>query len=320
MAAVIEDVVCAGILVADTFCGPMQRLPDPGELMSVRPFTSRSGGCAANAAICLAKQGVACRVAGTVGSDAAGQLIIQDLESRGCDVSCVVQSATTPTSQTVILLCTGQDRRFVHSFGANTEFAAEDIAKAITPRTKILYVGGFLAMPNLQGDALAEVLFQAKRQGTTTLLDVVVAADQRGFEPLWRVLPAVDVFLPNEDEARQCTGRDDPLEQARVMRDHGAGIVVLTMGPSGALVVGPEGPWRVSSLPVKAVDPSGGGDAFAAGVIKGLREGWDIKRAVQLGAILGASCVEVVGCHDGVVDEQTALTTLETSAPTIRAI
>ena len=65
------EIVCAGILVADTFCGPVDRLPDPGALLQVDPFTIRTGGCAANTAICLAKQGVPSRVAGKVGKDAA---------------------------------------------------------------------------------------------------------------------------------------------------------------------------------------------------------------------------------------------------------
>ena len=316
----MDRVVCAGILVADTFCGPMERVPNPGELIQVGPFVFRSGGCAANTAICLAKQNVPSLVAGKVGQDVAGQAILEDLAGGGIDVSSVSRSETSPTSQTFILICEGEDRRFVHSFGANAEFNAEDLEQAVAPGAVIVYVGGFMALPNLRADRLAEVLGRAKKQGATTVLDVVVPAHLEDMGSLWQVLPSVDVFLPNEDEARKCTGLDDGLDQAMAMRARGAGTVVLTMGERGALVVGADGCSHVAAVPVECVDPSGGGDAFAAGLIKGLVQDWPMTKAVQLGAVLGASCVQAVGCHDSVFDEQSALRVLAETPPPVEAI
>ena len=314
------EVVCAGILVADTFCGPVHQLPAPGALLQVDPFTIRTGGCAANTAICLAKQGVPSRVAGKVGKDAAGTGILDDLAGRGIDVAGVARSDTSPTSQTVILLCRNEDRRFLHNFGANAELSADEIEQALDPLPRIVYIGGYLAMPGLQAEALARLLARLQREGVTTVLDVVVPSDLRDASQLWQVLPGVDVFLPNEDEARQCTGLDDPLDQARALRDHGAKTVVLTMGGDGALAVGPDGQWRVGTLAVDCVDPSGGGDAFAAGLIKGLLADWPITRCVQLGAVLGASCVQAVGCHDGVGDEAAALRALAETPPAVETV
>ena len=64
----MAEVGCAGILVADTFCGPMKRLPREGELLAIDEMPSKAGGCAANVAIDLAKQGVAADVCGCVGA------------------------------------------------------------------------------------------------------------------------------------------------------------------------------------------------------------------------------------------------------------
>lgn len=311
----IPDIACAGILVADMFCGPMDHLPVPGELVRIDRFVHQSGGCAANVAIDLAKQGVLSRVVGRVGRDAPGQSIMDDLSNRGIDVSAVSTSDAVPTSQTVILVTKGEDRRFVHSFGANADLVAEDLAQALHTCPDILYLGGFLALPGLRPALLAETLDRARRSGCTTILDVVVPAHLRDFEPLWRVLPSVDVFLPNEDEARRCTGLDDPVEQTRALQNAGAATVVVTMGEKGAIIRAPDGTFRVGVMPVEYVDGSGGGDAFAAGLIKGLSNGWPLTKAAQLGAVLGASCVTAVGCHDGLQDKDTTMRALTENPP-----
>lgn len=60
----MADVGCAGILVADTFCGPMKALPREGQLLAVAAMPSHAGGCAANVAIDLAKQAIVADVVG----------------------------------------------------------------------------------------------------------------------------------------------------------------------------------------------------------------------------------------------------------------
>ena len=67
----MADIGCAGILVADTFCGPMKRVPGPGELLALEEMPSKAGGCAANVAIDLSKQGFDVDVCGCLGSDAS---------------------------------------------------------------------------------------------------------------------------------------------------------------------------------------------------------------------------------------------------------
>ena len=104
------------------------------------------------------------------------------------------------------------------------------------------------------------------------------------------------------------------------MRGRGPATVIVTLGGDGVIVSSPNGLYRVGTMPVNCVDPSGGGDAFAAGVIRGLLEDWPIARCAQLGAVVGASCVQAVGCHDGVYDEATALQKLDKSPPPVEVL
>src|SRR4051812_1596906 len=122
-----SEVVCAGILVADHVCTPMERLPEEGHLVAVEAMHLLTGGCAANVAVNVAKQGIGAAVVGKVGSDAWGRFIRDDLAAHGVDTGGLLVSPVRQTSQTMILLCKGQDRRFVHTFGANAEFRIADV-------------------------------------------------------------------------------------------------------------------------------------------------------------------------------------------------
>ncbi|MBN2217842.1 MAG: carbohydrate kinase family protein, partial [Pirellulales bacterium] len=111
----MADVGCAGILVADTFCGPIARLPREGELLAIDQMPLKVGGCAANVAIDLAKHGVSTDVCGCVGNDDAADVVLRRLEAAGVGCGQVRRVDSHPTSKTVILLVEGQDRRYLHS-------------------------------------------------------------------------------------------------------------------------------------------------------------------------------------------------------------
>ncbi len=56
----------------------------------------------------------------------------------------------------------------------------------------------------------------------------------------------------------------------------------------------------MAAYPVEFVDASGSGDAFDAGVILGMLEGWDIRRTLAFASAVGASCCTRLGCTAGV--------------------
>ncbi len=107
------DALCVGILVADLFAPPLPRLPRPGELVRVDDILLSTGGCAANTATDLARLGARVAVAGRVGNDAFAAFNGRDLSEKGVDTSAVRLSATAPTSRTIILNVSGDDRRYI---------------------------------------------------------------------------------------------------------------------------------------------------------------------------------------------------------------
>jgi sugar/nucleoside kinase (ribokinase family) len=258
------------------------------------------GGCAANTGVDLVKLGVNTGVVGKVGNDIFAEFALQYLDDQGLDVSGVRVSSAAPTSKTVILPVTGQDRRYIHSIGANADFGIDDVDLEQVDGARVLYVGGYLLLPGLKQVALTQLFQFARQRGIKTVLDVAGVRPEEGIEPLRQVLPYTDVFLPNDDEGRLITGEVDPVGQARIFVECGADTAVVTLGGDGAVACTGEQELRVSAYPVEVVDPSGGGDAFDAGWILGLLEGWNLRRTIEFASAIGASACTRSGCTAGV--------------------
>jgi sugar/nucleoside kinase (ribokinase family) len=287
-------------LVADLFVPRLARLPVAGELVATQDFLADSGGCAANTATALAKLGVRVVVAGKVGNDIFGDFIIRDLQRKSVDISGISRSANHGTSKTVILPVIGKDRRYIHTFGANADFAASDVDPRLSNRSGVFYLGGYLTLPSLRSSELCALLQLAHAGGARTVLDVVLPGDQTDGHPaLADVLPHVDFFLPNDNEAGRLTGESDTQSQRQLLR-YGCDTVVITMGERGALLMNRRKTIEMPAFVTQVVDPSGAGDAFAAGVIVGVLEKWEMARTLRFANAIGASACMALGCNAGV--------------------
>jgi sugar/nucleoside kinase (ribokinase family) len=303
----MAEVGCAGILVADTFCGPMPALPREGELVAVDAMPIKVGGCAANVAIDVTKQGFSVDVVGCVGNDPAADLVTSRLGAArvGCDR--IIRTATHPTSTTVILLVEGQDRRYVHAFGANAAFTVSHVDKGWASRLTLFYLGGLLAMPGVDITQLRELLMHCRKHKVITVVDVVVPEGYRGLHELGPLLPHIDYFTPNADEASRLTGESKPMDQLRAFAKCGANAVIITCGAAGALAGFGGTCWRSPAYRMPATDPSGGGDAFTSGIIAGILRGWHLDRMLPYAAALGASAIRAVGTTDSVFNAEEAM-------------
>ena len=296
-------VLCAGILVADLFVPPLAGLPAEGALVATEDFLVDSGGCAANTATCLVKLGVPTAVAGKVGQDIFGDFVARDMTGKGVETSAISRSATHGTSKTVILPVIGQDRRYIHTFGANADFQGADLPATLLDTARVFCLGGYLVLPQLNPADLRAAMRRARQHGALTVLDVVVPAGDPGksLAAVEAVLPEVDYFLPNDTEARALTGEADPEAQARRLLQAGCRSVIITLGERGALLVNQHQTLEAPAPKVEVVDGSGAGDAFAAGLIVGLLEGWDAARALQFASVIGASACTRLGTTAGVL-------------------
>jgi len=294
------QVGCAGILVVDTFAGPLQALPREGQLVTTDSISATVGGCASNVASALAKQGLEAGVAGCAGADHSAQLLRDELLSRDVDCRQLLTTTDYPTSQTVVLTVEGQDRRFIHVFGANEAFAVDKIDRQWVANLRLFYVGGLFGMPNFSCHELAELLKFCRQNHVRTALDVVVPEGFADFHGLDSCLPHCDFFLPNDYEAEALSGQPDSLDQAKYFRDRGVGTTVISLGDRGAVALRESDFWRVPAFKFSMVDGTGCGDAFAAGLIAGVLRHGDLPESLVYASALGGSCAQRRGAYEGV--------------------
>ena len=296
----MAEVGCAGILVSDTFCGPMQELPREGQLLAVDDLPTKAGGCAANVAIDLSKQGVGVDIAGCLGNDPSARVLLASLEQHQVGCRRIVYSDSLATSKTVILLVAGQDRRYIHAFGANAAFSVAHIDLDWVKSLKVLYLGGLFLMPAFHIPELLTLLEFCRAHQVTTVIDVVVPQNAQVTADLAPLLQLTDYFLPNEDEGYLLTGLKDPQDQLRAFLRMGAKTVFVTLGRNGILAGQGQRRWQAGIYDMELVDPTGSGDAFASGVVLGALRGWDMPTTIRYASALGASAIHALGTTDGV--------------------
>jgi sugar/nucleoside kinase (ribokinase family) len=303
---IAPDVVCLGILVADAIARPVDELPERGTLGLVDEVSLRGGGCALNTASALAKLGLRAAVVGKVGADALGDFALGLLRERGVDAAGVLRDPEAPTSATVVLVDSEGERTFLHVPGANGTLRADELDADLLFAGRALHVAGSLVMPALDGEPTASILRDARARGLLTSLDTAFDATGR-WERVLPSLPLLDLFTPGLAEARALTGENEPPRIAAWLREQGVREVALTMGADGCYAAGEGFEGFIEPVAVQAVDGTGSGDAFAAGLLYGKLAGWSFERAARLANAVGALATTAVGAVEGVPSLQQGL-------------
>ncbi|HEX5324810.1 MAG TPA: sugar kinase [Capsulimonadaceae bacterium] len=298
----MAQVTCLGILVADVVGKPIDGLPARGSLAAIDRIELHTGGCAANTGAALAKLGVATNIIGKVGRDGLGDYVLNALARTGADVRGIVQDEHgTPTSATMVIVDSAGERSFITSPGANATFSLEDIDWQIALSAPILHIAGPFLMTRYMGEENAQVLSRAKAAGLITTLDTVWDASGRWMQVLSPCLPHLDYALPSLEEARLITGKEHPREIAEVLLDAGVSVVGVKLGEEGSYVRTQKGDEiTVPALKVPTIDSLGAGDAWAAGFLCGLVQGWDLEKTTRFANATGACCVQALGATTGI--------------------
>lgn len=295
----MTDVVCLGILVADAIARPVDDLPPRGALELVDEVSLHGGGCALNTASALIRLGLEAAAIGKVGADPFGDFILQLLDERGVDRRGVLQDPGVSTSATVVLVDSSGERTFLHLPGANGHLRREELDEDVLFSGRALHIAGALVMPELDGSPIAAVLEEAKARGLTTSLDTVWDATGR-WDRLLPSLPHVDLFVPSLAEGSAISGQPEPESVAFWLRERGVGTVALKLGADGSFVSSEEFEGFVAAPAVEAIDGTGSGDAFAAGLLYGKLAGWPLERSAALANAAGALAATAVGAVEGV--------------------
>jgi ribokinase len=273
----------------------VERIPGAGETLLGTGYRVDFGGKGSNQAVGCARLGARVDFVAKIGKDSFGDMALGLYRDEGIDVTYVTQSAEAPTGVGFIVIDANSGQNcIVLDPGANELLTAADVSAAASD---LKPAGVLLTQLEIPVDAAEAALAGGRAAGAVTILNPAPV----------RPLPAsllefVDVLTPNETEARVLAGRapDDSIDPEIVAREligRGVKQVVMTLGEKGALLVTESSCQRFPAVLVRAVDTTGAGDAFNAGLATALAQGMSLEGAVQFAVIVGAMAVT----KDGVI-------------------
>jgi sugar/nucleoside kinase (ribokinase family) len=240
----------------------------------------------------MARLGVAPRLIASIGDDDLGGLLTETLRRGGVDTSRLAV-VSAPTGICIAFESDERDRSFLIAPGSVA--ALTPVAVPVDALTvDAVLLGGYFLLPGFRGPPAAEVFRLARLAGARTFLDT--GWDPGGWSEtrseVLGLLPLVDVFLPNVDEACELSGLSDPVAATGKLQRTGGGWVVTKRGADGCTGAGPGGEtFSVAALSVRVLDTTGAGDAFNAGLIVALGEGASVPDAAKFATRVASAVV-----------------------------
>jgi sugar/nucleoside kinase (ribokinase family) len=308
------DCVVVGSCVVDVLARPVP-LSEPiggGRLIESDPLVLTTGGIVSNSGIAMARLGMRVAAFTYVSNDEWAEVIRHRYRVEGINTSALLTHPTGATSTTAVLIDPSGERTFVHCVGAPRMLDKQALLGQLDlfAMSRAMLIGYYPLMTRLQND-LPEVLAAIRERGCLTAMDA--AADGGTMEPLAKILPHLDFYLPSESEAQHQTGLHEPRTIIAAYREVGAkGWLGIKLGSKGALISPKPGEF-IDVPPVKApgpvIDTTGAGDCFLGGVLTGVLRGLSPAAAGRLGAATGACCVTGLGATTAIrsYDETAAL-------------
>jgi sugar/nucleoside kinase (ribokinase family) len=323
--------LCAGTILVDVG-KVIDAYPALDHLARIEQVSLSTGGPGLNMAVDLRMLGATfpIGVLGAVGDDDHAAFILAECARLDINTAGVRKLADAVTSFTDAMIeRDGGRRTFFHHSGANALFDAST-ADLQTSAARMLHAGAPGIHPVMDsprpdgGNGWSLLLQRAQAAGLHTNLELVSLEPGRTAEVALPCLPHLDSIVINELEAGALTGiqapvptADGPVDwpgleaMALSMIERGVSVLAVVHFPAGCVAAAPGGrTWRQGSvrLPREQVrSTTGAGDAFAAGVILGLHEGWPVEQCLRLAVASAAACVRSPNTSDGIKPADTCI-------------
>jgi sugar/nucleoside kinase (ribokinase family) len=257
-------------------------------------ISTHGGGAAANVASWLAVNGTPSYLIARVGDDAAGQVVLSELDSYGVQHGNHVISGEK-TGVVIVLVDALGERTMFPDSGANSGLSKEDLPPL--DGFTAVYVSGYPLVNPKSREGVLEIMKLVHAKGLPIVFDpsTVGVLMEVGLKQVREWMTLVDVIILNEEEAQFISGLSNPIDAVADLLSL-APTAVIKRGSSGALGQSRGSPLvQVQAEFSRVVDTTGAGDAFAAGFIQVWGGGGDLSDALANGARLGAKCVAAIG-------------------------
>lgn len=286
-------VACLGLASFDRYIA-VTTYPEIGGYRVVDDDLATAGGTTANTAVALARLGAAVRLAAVIGDDAEGETIQSVLTAEGVATDWLtVRSKTRTDASTVIVTADPPERTIYWHRGAHIV------------RGDVLDIGAIfendVVVVDVADPPLRRFLVDlpAHTAPRAVLLGTLAYLTEAEFHDAFDVVLRHDVVVGSERELLHVTGTWNLSDAVTAVQSRMPGTnlraCIATRGAAGCRIMTREDRWQIPSYPVAAIDPTGAGDAFVAGVAYGLGRRWEWPRIGQFANAIGALATLALG-------------------------
>lgn len=281
--------------------GIMTLVDEPAQLRVLDQLAGRAtnrcaGGSAANTVMGVVDFGGKAAFAGKTGQDEIGEFFLSDMRRMG--VSIEVPPAAGQSGTCVVLITEDAQRTMLTNLGVSATLSPDDIDESVIRQAKYIYVEGYLFTgegPRAAALKAMEIAAKNRVKVAFTVSDPFLIGLFR--DRFWQLIEEhVDLLFCNVEEARALTGKEDPIECAQQIHQH-CENVALTLGENGSLLMHQGEVIPIESVPVNAIDTTGAGDMYAAGILYGITNGLSWKQSGRLASHAAARIVGQLGAR-----------------------
>lgn len=268
----MADAICLGELLIDfvpTVTGT--------DLINAPAFKKAPGGAPANVAVGLQRLGVSSAFMGKVGDEPFGHFLAQTLQETGVDTSPLIFSSEARTALAFVSLKADGDREFMfyRHPSADMLFTPEEVDTQAIQAAKLLHFGSISLIAEPCRSAALHAVNVAREAGC------IISCDPNLRLALWpdaeaarngmlEALQQAHVVKLSEEEIEFLTG-DNNLDAVKDQLWHDdLKLLIVTKGEAGCRFMTADFAGDVPSFNVKAVDATGAGDSFIAGILQGV--------------------------------------------------
>ncbi len=287
------------------------------EFFKDRDKSYAPGGACPNTMVTLASLGVPTALSGVVGNDELADIYGERLRERGVESELTVEFGETGTS--IVLVSADQERTMCTRLGVCPQFSPERVVGERVAQAHYLYFTGYMWDTPSQKNALLSAIATARENNTQVVFDVAdpFAVERHRDDFLELVADHVDVVLANRDEAHILMGYDDP-RRAVVELAEKAGVAAVKDGSQGSYIASHDGERAaIPGFEARAVDTTGAGDTYAAGILYGLEKSASLGEAGRIASFIAARIVEKPGAQFTMAEARNITSALEQQSWTV---
>ncbi|QDT25028.1 adenosine kinase [Gimesia panareensis] len=261
------------------------------------PLSQCAGGSAANTILGIADFGGKAAYAAKVGSDMLGEFDLADMRKLGVTIE-VPPAAEGQTGTCVILITDDAQRTMLTNLGVSATLSPEDIHEEHIKQSKYVYVEGYLFTGETQKKAAYHAIELAKKHNVKVAFTVsdpfLINLFRDEFQEL--IEGPVDLLFCNLEEARSLTGKHDAVDCAHVIHHHVPNLA-LTLGGDGSILMHEGKVIPIEGVETDAIDTTGAGDMYAAGILYGITNGLTWHQSGHLASHAAARIVSQLGAR-----------------------